>query len=268
MMEQRIAVTASGSVVGQTSEDGVISFLGVPYAAPPAGRCRFAPPSSPVPWSQPRDARSFGPTAPQPPVAGPIGPLLPRVEIPGDGYLNLNVWTPSLDGDLPVMVFIHGGAFTSGSGAIPTYNGSRFARDGVVLVTINYRLGADGFMWFGEGPANLGLQDQIAALTWVQDNIRQFGGNPGNVTVFGESAGAMSVCTLIAMPAAQGLFRRAIAQSGAGRCVIGPESALLVAQRLAELLGVRPTQDAIAGVPRHSLLHAQVSLAQEIAAET
>jgi para-nitrobenzyl esterase len=259
--------TVHGPVGGHADDDGVLSFLGIPYAAPPVGPRRFRPPVPPPPWTDARYGREYGPTAPQARAAGPVAQLLPGEPIPGDDYLNLNVWTPDPDGARPVMVFIHGGSFTSGSGAIPTYNGSQFARHGVVLVTINYRLGADGFLWFGDGTPNLGLLDQIAALAWVRDNIRAFGGEPANVTIFGESAGAMSVCTLLAMPAATGLFRRAIAQSGATRCVIGPDTAVRIGARLAEILGVAATRAAIAAVPMPRLLAAQSQLSLEVAAE-
>ncbi|MDN5854610.1 MAG: carboxylesterase family protein, partial [Actinomycetia bacterium] len=241
-----------------------MSFLGIPYAAPPVGLRRFARPSRPEPWTSPRDSTAPGPTAPQLSAESSVSKLLPRALIPGDDYLNLNVWTAGTEDSRPVMVFIHGGSFTSGSGAISTYDGTRFARDGIVLVTINYRLGADGFLWFGSGTPNLGLLDQVAALTWVRENIASFGGDPDNVTVFGESAGAMSVCTLLAMPTATGLFRRVIAQSGAGECVISPDAAQRTGQRFAEILGVAPTLAAIAGVPRPRLLEAQSELAQEV----
>jgi para-nitrobenzyl esterase len=255
-----LVTTQYGPVRGLDAE--VLSFKGIPYAAPPVGPNRFEPPQPPEPWSSPRDASAYGATAPQT-EASELSALVPRRVIPGDDYLNLNVWTPGLAGRAPVMVFIHGGSFTSGSGALSVYDGTRFARDGVVLVTINYRLGADGFLWFGDGTPNLGLLDQIAALTWVRDNIAAFGGDPGNVTVFGESAGAMSVCTLLAMPSAEGLFHRAIAESGAAHNVIGPETALIVGAKLAIALGTAPTREAIADAPIDRLLAAQDELGQE-----
>ncbi|TCC02836.1 carboxylesterase/lipase family protein [Kribbella soli] len=260
-----LAGTQYGPVRGTDAD--VLSFKGIPYAAPPVGPNRFQPPRPPEPWTSPRDSRGYGATAPQTRIEGVMGQLIPRTIIPGDDYLNLNVWTPGLTGRAPVMVFIHGGSFTSGSGALSVYDGTRFARDGVVLVTINYRLGADGFLWFGDGTPNLGLLDQIAALTWVRDNIDGFGGDPGNVTIFGESAGAMSVCTLLAMPAAEGLFHRAIAQSGAGHNTISPESARLVGTRLAAALGTAPTREAIADVPVPQLLAAQDMLSQQVSAK-
>src|SRR5260370_29743347 len=143
----------------------------------------------------------------------------------GEGWMNLNIWCPDVGRvGLPVMVWIHGGAFTNGSSAVPDYDGSRFARDGVVCVTINYRLGVDGFLYLGDESANLGLLDQVAALVWGQENIAAFGGDPQNVTIFGEAAGGMRVATLLSMPRPAGLFRRAIAQSCAGQPIL-PSSA-------------------------------------------
>jgi para-nitrobenzyl esterase len=162
------------------------------------------------------------------------------------------------------MVWIHGGAFANGTGAIDTYNGNHFARDGVVCVTINYRLGIDGFLFLDDGTSNLGLLDQIAALTLVQENIAAFGGDPGNVTVFGESAGAMSVGTLLSMPRAAGLFQRAILESGAGHHVLSSATAQKVTRYLAEKLGVEPTLSAIAAVPFDQLVQAQVMLSAEV----
>jgi para-nitrobenzyl esterase len=255
--------TTSGLVAGEPLGSEGAVFRGIPFAAPPVGDLRFQPPAAPTPWTTPRDCTAFGPTAPQSPSPGGID-LLPNRIAEGDDYLNLNVWTPSTDGSAPVMVFIHGGAFSTGSGSVSIYDGSAFARDGVVLVTINYRLGADGFLWTGEGTPNLGLLDQVAALEWVRDNIRSFGGDPEAVTIFGESAGGMSVVTLMAMPRARGLFSRAIAESGAGVSVISPESALKVATRLAEVLGVAPTREAIARVPMPELLAAAATVSAEV----
>jgi carboxylesterase type B len=160
------------------------------------------------------------------------------------------------------MVWIHGGAFANGTGAV--YDGSRFARDGVVCVTINYRLGIDGFLYLGDGNANLGLLDQIAALKWVQENISAFGGDPNNVTIFGESAGGMSVGTLLSMPRANGLFRRAIAESGAGHHTISSETALHISQYLANKLDIQPTEAAFTDVPFDRLVQAQVQLSGDL----
>src|SRR5713226_5163310 len=253
-----IVRTRQGVVRGSMAE-GVATFKGIPYAAPPFGPNRFQPPRPAQSWEGVRIAVEYGHVPPQPPYAPPFDQLLGDPGLPGEDCLNLNVWTPDPSGGgLPVMVWIHGGAFMRGSGALPTYDGSRFARDGVVCVTINYRLGADGFLYLGDGIANLGLLDQIAALIWVQENIAAFGGDSDNVTIFGESAGAFSVSTLLSMPRAWGLFRRVIAQSGAGHHVISPATAQRVGQYLAEKLGVEPTSEAIAAAPVDRLLQAQV----------
>ncbi len=216
---QTAAATRQGMVEGKQS-GGLVVFKGIPYAAPPVGRLRWKPPAPHAPWKETLKAYDFGAAEAQPKddLTGSSG--LAQSE----DCLTLNVWTPGLDGaKRPVMVWIHGGGFANGSSAEPTYDGSRLSSRGdAVIVTINYRLGAFGFLYLGEvGGAgyeqsgNLGLLDQAAALRWVRANIASFGGDPGNVTVFGESAGAMSACTLMAMPAAKGLFRRVIAESGA-----------------------------------------------------
>ncbi len=261
-----IVRTRQGVVRGSMVE-GVATFKGIPYAAPPFGPNRFQPPRPAESWDGVREALTYGPTAPKAPYVPPFDVLIPEIAIPGEDCLNLNIWSPDLgQARLPVMVWIHGGAFTNGSGSGPTYDGTRFARDGVVCVTLNYRLGADGFLYLGDGIANLGLLDQIAALTWVQENIAAFGGDPTNVTVFGESSGGMSVATLMAMSRAAGLFRRAIAQSGAGHHVISPATAQRIGQYLAEKLGVEPTRQAIGMVPINRLVQAQQELRSEISA--
>jgi para-nitrobenzyl esterase len=260
-----VVKTRSGLVRGERVE-GVASFKGIPYAAPPVGAQRFRPPGRAVAWDGVRDGLDYGPTVPKPPYAPPFDRLLPEPARPGEECLNLNIWTPDPgDGGLPVMVWIHGGAFRNGTGMIPTYDGTHFARDGVVCVTLNYRLGIEGFLYLGPGTANLGLLDQIAALTWVQENIAAFGGDPDNVTVFGESAGAMSVTTLLAMRQTQGLFRRLIAQSGAGHHALSLETARLVGEYLAAKLGIAATPEAFASQPAERLIQAQVELAGEVA---
>jgi carboxylesterase type B len=187
---------------------------------------------------------------------------MPELVMPGENCLTLNVWSADLGSvRQPVMVWIPGGMFEfHGTAASPWYDGSRFACDGVVCVTINYRVGAEGFLYLGDGNANRGLLDQIAALEWVRKNIAAFGGDPGNVTIFGESAGGMSVATLVAMPRAAKLFRRAIAQSGAAHHTISAATATLVGQQLAARLGAVPSEDAIAAVPMERLLEAQAAL--------
>lgn len=256
--------TRQGAVRGSLV-DGVFAFKGIPYAAAPFGSRRFLPPQPAPAWDGVRDALTYGPTVPKPPYFPPFDVLLPEPVIAGEECLNLNIWTPDTGhSGLPVMVWIHGGAFRNGTGVIPTYDGSRFARDGVVCVTINYRLGIDGFLYFGDGNANRGLLDQVAALEWVRENIAAFGGDSSNVTIFGESAGGMSVTSLLSMPRAEGLFRRAIAQSGAGHHAHTPETSRLVTHHLAELLQVEATPDALAAIPLERLVAAQVELANDV----
>ena len=199
------------------------------------------------------------------PYPSPLDALFPEIVASGEDCLNLNVWSPELGaGGQPVMVWIAGGEFEHGTNA--AYDGSRFARDGVVCVSINYRVGADGFLYLGDGNANCGLLDQVAALEWVQDNIAAFGGDPGNVTVFGQSAGAISIGMLLSMPRARGLFRRAICQSGVAHPTLPAAAAQRVGQRLAERLGVAATREAIAAVPIERSLKAQAELSADLAA--
>jgi len=159
--------------------------------------------------------------------------------IEGDEFLAANIWTPDVNAkDLPVMVFVHGGAFLLGSKDATIYDGTAFAQSGVVLVSINYRLGLEGFVYTPDGDSNLGLRDQLAAFRWVKDNARAFGGNPDNITVFGESAGAMTIADLVASPLSKGLFQRAIIESGHGAMVRPKAVAERLTQRIAKLLGV------------------------------
>jgi para-nitrobenzyl esterase len=236
----------------------------MPFAAPPVGNQRFAAPIPPQPWDGVRDASAFSATPPQiDPTLRPFPglnmlPLLGEGWHKGEDYLTLNVWTPDPSArGLPVMVFIYGGAFVSGGSSTPLYDGTSFARDGVVMVSCNYRLGIEGFLLLNGGDTNLGLRDQIAALTWVQENISAFGGDPNNVTIFGESAGALSVDTLLAVPSARGLFQRAISQSGGGQHTMSVEQATRVATRFSELLGVKPTRKDFAALSSEQLVDAQ-----------
>ena len=238
-----IAETTAGKIEG-TEEDGLCVFRGVPYAAPPLGELRFRPPQPPEPWDGVRATQTFSPIAPQ--VSNPVlEDLLPTPDPPqpqSEDCLYLNVWTPGLSGSRPVMVWIHGGAFTIGSGSEEYYDGANLAvRGDVVIVTINYRLGAFGFVNLPAlGETNFGMRDQIAALKWVQDNIANFGGDPGNVTIFGESAGGMSVGSLMASPEAAGLFHKAIPQSGAAHNALTMEETEATGRKFAEHLGVAP----------------------------
>jgi para-nitrobenzyl esterase len=261
-----VVKTRHGKVRGSVA-DGVHAFKGIRYAAAPFGADRLRPPRQVEPWDGVRDALTYGPKAPQLPYPPPVDVLIPELAVPGEDCLSLNIWSCDLGAaGQPVMVWIPGGGFEFGTSVAPAYDGSRFARDGIVCVTINYRVGADGFLYLGDGNANLGLLDQVAALEWVQQNIAAFGGDPGNVTIFGESAGGMSVGTLLSMPCAEGLFRRAIAQSGAAHQVISAATAQRVGRRLAEKLGVAATREAIAAVPLNRLLQAQAELKADLAA--
>jgi para-nitrobenzyl esterase len=264
-------VTIGPGALRGSATGGVAAFKGVPYAAPPVGPLRFAAPAPVVPWDGVRDATAYGPTPPKPRYQPPFDELLSDPIIPGDDVLNLNVWTPEArvtgaggDAPLPVLVWIHGGAFRSGTGAVGTYDGNAFARDGVVCVTINYRLGMDGFGLLPDAPHNRGLLDQVAALRWVQDEIAAFGGDPGRVTIAGESAGAMSAITLLAAPTTRGLFHGVIAQSGAGHHVQSAESAGRVAAELGRRLDVAPTAEGFATVPVDAFIAAQLQLGTEV----
>jgi para-nitrobenzyl esterase len=258
--------TRYGKVRGSVA-DGVSTFKGIPYAAPPSGINRLLPPQPVAPWSDVRDALTYGPTPPKSPIPPDILAILPELTIPGEDYLNLNIWSPyPKSSKRPVMVWIPGGMFEYGTAATAWYDGSRFARDGIICVTINYRIGAEGFLYLGEGSSNRGLLDQVAALQWVKENIAAFGGDPGNVTIFGESAGAMSVGTLLSMPCAEGLFHRAIAQSGGAHNAISVAAARQVGQRLCEKLGVKMTREAIAAVSIDNLLAAQAELRTDLLA--
>jgi para-nitrobenzyl esterase len=253
---------AAGPLSGRTLEGGVRRFLGIPYAQAPVGENRFHPPVRRRRFDDTFDASEYGPTAPH--LVGQGSKLLPDRNAPGDDYLNLNIWAPPSGSDHPVIVFIHGGGWWSGSGSVGGYDGARFARDGVVLVTINYRLGVEGQIWFGEGPANLSLRDQICALEWVRDNIAAFGGDPANVTVCGESSGAMSIGALITMPATRGLIRRAIMESGSTFHSISADSARKTAIQLARLLHVEPTLEGISAVHHDELVAAQDQLREAV----
>ena len=258
-------VRVEQGLVRGTVDHGVPAYLGIPYAAPPFGELRMQPPAPAPAWTGVRDAGVYGPTVPKGDYPPQYQPFLPEPVIPGEDCLNLNVWTPDpTAAALPVFVWIHGGSFMNGSGAVPAYRGSSFARDGVVCVTINYRLQAEGFLHTGDGVANLGLLDQIAALEWVQHNIAAFGGDPARVTIGGESAGAMSVTTLLSMPRARGLFRGAIAQSGAGAHTMSPQTATKVTALLAEQLGVEPTRAAIATLSPERVFEAAEKLTNEV----
>lgn len=240
------AETTTGAIRGRR-DGGVCVFLGVPYAAAPVDALRFCAPQPHPAWAGERDATTPGPSAPQfrrPFTAIDLTPLVGDGWEHGDDYLTANIWTPDPKASgLPVLVFIHGGAFVGGSNNAPAQDGAGFARSGVVCVTINYRLGVEGFLVMEGAPTNLGLNDQLAALSWVRENAAAFGGDPGNVTLAGKSAGAMSVASLVTSPLAKGLFRRAIVQSGHGSMVRPVDVARRVTRRIADWLGVAADAD-------------------------
>ncbi|WP_067462274.1 carboxylesterase/lipase family protein [Actinomadura macra] len=244
-------ITSAGAVRGR-HEDGLAVFRGVPFARPPVGPLRFAAPQPPEPWDGVRPAIEFGTLPPQPSGPGPATP-----ETIGDDWLTCNVWSPDPGtSGLPVMVWIYGGAYLSGSSGEPGYSGALLAREGgVVVVTFNYRVAMEGFGQIHGAPANRGLLDQVAALAWIRDNIAAFGGDAGNVTVFGESAGAGSIASLLAMPRAAGLFQKAIAQS-----VPGTFFSLALADDIGAAIageaGLPPTVPALATLPPSRLLKA------------
>ncbi len=255
-----IVKTEAGKIRGKISQD-ITVFKNIPFAAAPVGNLRFAAPVKPLPWDGIRDAIKSGPTPPNPkPKPGDIDdkPTLGNGWVKGNDFLTANVWTPGVNGNrLPVMVYIYGGAFVLGASDVPLFNGTNFAKKGVVMVSFNYRLGIEGFLKIEGVPTNIGIRDQIAALKWVQDNIAAFGGDPGNVTIFGESAGAISVGVLVTSPAAKGLFKRAIMQSGSGQAALSSEQANRIAKQYAKTLRIKNTREAYMKFSPEELLAAQ-----------
>ncbi|WP_309065599.1 carboxylesterase/lipase family protein [Microbacterium sp.] len=240
MSEALVVRTVEGPVRGTRREDGSIAFLGIPFAAPPTGARRFQPPQPVKPWTDVRDATEYGATPQRRPEPNA---LIPEPSVPGSSTLNVNVFTPAADAAArPVLVWIHGGGYSAGSPASPWYDGRAYNRDGVVTVTVSYRLGFDGFGIVPGAPANRGVRDWMAALEWVQRNIAAFGGDPGRVTIAGQSAGGGAVLTLLGMPKAQHLFHAAIANSAA-LGDIPHDLAERRSIRLAALAGVEPTAE-------------------------
>lgn len=275
-----VVPTTHGALRGQW-DHGVARFAGVPFAAPPVGPLRFRAPQPAAAWDGERNAIDFGPVSPQNPSL--MDALFGgEAEAWDEDCLYLNVWTsePAEDpapasatsasaasgAGRPVMVWIHGGGFEMGSGSSPLYHGEPFADDGVVLVTLNYRLGAVGFLELGHldaaeaGSGNVGLLDQVAALEWVRDNIAAFGGDPSNVTIFGESAGAMSVSLLLTMPRARGLFHKAIAESGAASAAKSSAQAAADTSEFLEAAGLSTVEE-LRAAPVQQLLAAHATMA-------
>jgi para-nitrobenzyl esterase len=252
-------------------KDGVRVFRGVPYAKPPVGALRFRAPEPIEPWSGVRDATRYGLAAHQPPL---MLAALPGFDIgaQSEDCLYLNVYAPagaSAASPKPVMVWIHGGAFVIGAGSQSIYDATKLAQRGdVVVVTINYRLGVFGFLDLGQpdlATPNCGLHDQIAALHWVRDHIAMFGGDPGNVTIFGESAGGMSVGTLLGCPSAQGLFHKAVPQSGSTQAVHDHESAASVTAAILSGLGLEgPHVQKLREIPAEQLVQVQQAVSMRL----
>ena len=264
-----IADTAQGRLRGAV-EGGVSVFRGVRYAQAPLGALRFRAAQAPESWQGVRAAAEFGPMSIQTPNAALDAMLGSSPQPQSEDCLYLNIWTPGVDdGARPVLVWIHGGGFTIGSGSDAVYDGAPLASRGdAVVVTINYRLGALGFLHLPSlGATNFGMRDQIAALRWVRRNIASFGGDPGNVTIFGESAGGVSVASLMASPEAAGLFQKAIPQSAGVGDMHSLETAEAVGRRFASLLGVDADDaDGLRSAPAERILEAQTALEAEGAA--
>ena len=263
-----VANTTSGKIRGVVQENKVNAFRGIPYGAPTDGANRFMPPVKPAAWTGIKDTVEWGPEAPQGPHTEipEVAATIPKLTVSED-CLHLNVWTNGLDAhERPVMVWLHGGGFTSGNGSYTMYDGANMARKhDVVTVTVNHRLNSFGFLYLADiggakygHASNVGMLDVVAALEWVRDNIANFGGDPKNVTIFGQSGGAGKVSTLLAMPPAKGLFHRAIVQSGANVKGVSADDATKTAHMLMDKLGVK-TADELQQVPMDQVIAATLS---------
>jgi len=237
-MDEITVHAPAGTIVGRRT-GRVRRFLGIPYAEPPTGVRRFAAPVRRGRFTEPFDASRHGATSQR--VQLFAATTVPEPSVPGEDILNLSVVAPADHASCPVLVWIHGGGFLAGSPASPWYDGRSFARDGVVTVTVGYRLGVDGFAPLDDVPPNLGLRDLLLALDWVRDNITAFGGDPGRVTVAGQSAGGGAVLALLSSPAASGRFQRAVSLSG-GLFEVAADAARDLLRRLGDRLGVPPTR--------------------------
>ena len=252
-----IAQVAEGRLRGMRDGDA-LRFLGIPFAESPRVAGRFTAPRPHPSWDGVRDALAYGATSPQPDRGIT---LIPEPIIPGDNELNLNVFSPDLGAaGLPVLVWIHGGGFFGGCNASPWYRGGPFARDGVVLVSINYRLGFSGFLEVDGAAVNRGVRDWIRALEWVRENISAFGGDPGRVTIGGQSAGGGACAALLGAPAARGLFHGAICMSGSSGLSHPAGSVRAVTAAMAAALGVPPAASAFEQLSPATILEAQEAL--------
>ena len=248
--------TLSSGIVRGSEEEGIVRFLGIPYAAAPFGENRFRAPQPATAWDGAREATQFGPTPPQVPYAGAIGELLGSVHIEGDDILTANVWAPADASGAPVLLWIHGGALERGTAALPLYDGTVFAKAGIVFVSINYRLGSEGFSVLDGVPRNLGLRDAAAALEWVHREIGAFGGDPAQITAMGESAGGAIVAGLLARDDSRALIARAIIESGPLQAQT-PKKAGRVTAQLAKLLRVTADREGFAALSPAQLLEAR-----------
>jgi para-nitrobenzyl esterase len=249
-------VTIGGGELRGSRLNGVDRYLGIPYAKPPVGERRFRVAEPVDPWDGERDATQFGPTAPQTPYPGDLGELLTVPTIEGDDILTVNVWAPVGAADAPVVLWLHGGALERGAAAQTIYDGTTFARDGIVFVSANYRLGVEGFSVLDDVPRNLGLRDAAAALRWVSDEIHAFGGDPARITLMGESAGGALVAALLSEPRSRALVAGAIIQSGPLEAA-EPDEARRASDAIARELGIPTTRDAFAATSTADLLSAR-----------
>ena len=266
--DETVVEVSNGEIRGM-EQRGALAFLGIPYGAPTGGESRFRPASPAADWRGIREATQYGPKCPQNPL--PLTPALSRVLKFADigqseDCLSLNVWTPAVTGSRPVLVWLHGGGFTTGTGAEPDYEGANLAsRNDVVVVTLNHRLNLFGHLDLSDwdedyaDSANAGMLDIVLALEWVRENAKTFGGDPGNVTIFGQSGGGYKVSTLLAMPPAEGLFHKAAIISGPGVQAKSREDALQTAADTLSVLDVEPgDRGALAQLSVDALLEASV----------